>query len=81
MKNKSKYFDLNSFGSEWTKEEISEVVKKLESLDKSQLLDLCVKFNIFFPDQKSDDVSKEDILYILTTDLSKEELKKALDNF
>src|SRR5436190_20366721 len=72
----SKYYNLDSFDDDWTKEEFVFVILTLESLDKQSLINLWTRLSI--PFHGMEDMDEEELIAILVDDVPKEELLEGL---
>jgi hypothetical protein len=77
MSRRSKYYNLDSFSSKWTKEEFSFAVLTLESMDRNALLNLLDKSEISFSGG-NDDLDHEQLVAVLIDDVCKNNLLEAL---
>lgn len=75
---KSKYYNIDQFGKDWTKEELVPILNFLESADIPTLQKIVTNCKINFTGGTENVNDSEQLIQVLFSDVSKEKLKEEL---
>jgi len=75
---KSKFYNFDSFGPDWTKKESESVIHFLETLPRKKLLEVARKFEVRFPSHDLENITDKEIIDVILSDFSKDEILKNL---
>ncbi|MES3004649.1 MAG: hypothetical protein V4690_00890 [Patescibacteria group bacterium] len=72
---KSKYYNIDAFRQDWTKDELVPVLSFLESADLNTLQTIVTNCGVTFTGGNEDVKDEEQLINVLFSDVTKEKLK------